>query len=153
MADSTFDSETFMNREVTGVLETRYPTIPEGTYPGMIDSVRVHEETSAKGTFHICDIQWLMHDEGLKAKMETDRILAKQSIFLDVDSNGAILFGPGKNIKLGQVREAVKQNDGKSWSFNRLVGAGPCDVTIGIHVPDTSDPDTKYNRVYKVVTR
>ena len=54
-----------------------------------------------------------------------------------------------QNIQLGQVRDAVGQNNVGAWSPRQLVGAGPARLKIGERV-DEKNPALKYNDVERV---
>jgi len=143
--NDTFDADVFMSAEVTAPMETTFTPVPEGEYSGCIDDVKIRK---AKDSV-ICDVTWLLMDEALKAQMSMDRVTVRQSVFLDVEANGALQLGPNKNVQLGRLRAALNQNGSGPWSFSQLKGAGPVKLTIGIR-PDQHDPEKKYNDVKKI---
>lgn len=124
---SVFDKDTFLNTSVTGQSEVDYTPIPEGEYKAYIDTVGMDKYNDAERgevpvlilTYALIEVEHLKEELGLAKPQVQDRL------FLDVE-NGALAFGPNKNVKLGQVREAVSQNDAKkAWNMNLLRGAGP----------------------------
>ncbi len=142
----SFDPDTFLDQEVAQPMETRYTPIPENTYKAFIDDIVVRD---AKGT-PVLDVVWQIPDEALQENLGLEKILVRQSIFLDIDDDGRLLFGPNQNIRLGSLREALAQNKKGRWSFRSLVGAGPCMIKVS-QKPDKDDPEIKWNRVDRVV--
>jgi hypothetical protein len=126
-------------------METTYTPVPEGEYLGAIDDIKIRK---AKDSV-ICDVTWLIMDDELKSKMNMDRITVRQSVFLDVEANGALQLGPNKNVDLGRLRQALGQNGSGPWSFSMLKGAGPVKLQIYID-PDKTDPEKKYNKVKRI---
>jgi hypothetical protein len=126
-------------------METTYTPVPEGEYLGAIDDIKIRK---AKDSV-ICDVTWLIMDDQLKSSMNMDRITVRQSVFLDVEANGALQLGPNKNVALGRLRQALGQNGSGPWSFAQLKGAGPVKLTVGVR-PDKDDPDKKYNDVKRI---
>lgn len=144
--DSSFDPDLFMSAEVSAPMETTYTPVPEGEYLGAIDDVKIRK---AKDSV-ICDVNWTIMDDALKASMNMDQITVRQSVFLDVEPSGALQLGPNKNVQLGRLRAALGQNGSGPWSFSQLKGAGPVKLTVGIR-PDKDDPEKKYNDVKRIV--
>ncbi len=129
----TFDPAAFMQTEVEGSLDTKYPTIPEGEYQGVIDKV---EARTPKDSV-IMEVFWKLDDDALREATGLDNPQVRQSIFLDVDAEtGMMEMGQGKNIGLGRLREALNQNDGGAWSPNYLIGQ-VANVTVGCRTVTT----------------
>ena len=119
---SVFDKDTFLATEIKGANEVKYTPIPIGEYKGFIDELDTdnYEETP------ILVVTYALLDEALKASLGLEKPTVQDRIFLDVNKDGSIAFGPNKNVRLGRTREAVGQNDPKKpWNFNMLRGGGP----------------------------
>ena len=126
---STFDPDVFLSQEVTGANETKFTPPPVGEYTGFVDELAMSDYQGQP----ILQVTYkLLDDTGKLAElMSTDTPTVRDSIFLDVDESGRVLFGPNKNIKLGKLREAAKQNDPKmKWNFNMLRGVGPVKIMV-----------------------
>jgi len=121
---STFDVNAFQNATFTESNSTTYTPVPEGEYPAAIreaDDIKIR--ATEKGSV-ILDIKWTIDDASVTAVTGFETNTVRQSIFLDVTANGGLDFAKGKNIQLGRLREAVKQNQaGQPWTFGSLVGA------------------------------
>lgn len=119
---SVFDKDTFLNQEVKGANEVKYTPVPMGEYKGYIDEL----DTDAYEETPILIITYALMDEELKKSLALDKPTVQDRIFLDVEKDGSLSFGPNKNVRLGRTREAVGQNDPKAkWNFNMLRGQGP----------------------------
>lgn len=131
------DPETFLNSEVEGASSTEFVNIPVDEYICMIpeDGLKGPRELTNKDgdKSYVMDILWEIIDEEKKAHVQEvtgmSKPRLKQSLFLDVIANNdgvvvGLAQGPGKNVQLGRLREALNQNDPKKrWSFQHLVGA------------------------------
>lgn len=141
----SFDPDTFLNIEVDQPMETKYTPVPEDTYQAFIEEIIVRD---AKGT-PVLDVVWDIPSEELRENLGLEKVLVRQSIFIDIDDDGRILFGPNQNVRLGNLRAALNQNKKGKWSFRSLIGAGPCMIKVSIK-PDKDDPEVKWNRVDRV---
>lgn len=124
---SAFDPDTFLNQEVTGANEVKYTPVPIGEYTAFIDDLTMdsYEEQP------ILVLHYAILSEELKAKLGLEKPTVQDRIFLDMNEDGSIAFGPNKNVRLGRVREAVDQNNPKKkWNFNMLRGAGPVAIMV-----------------------
>jgi len=124
---SVFDKDTFLNTSVSGALDSEYTPIPEDDYKAFIDTLDMGEyKDPERGNVPVLIITYaLIEVDHLKEELGIVKPTVQDRLFLDVE-NGALSFGPNKNVKLGQVREAVNQNDAKkAWNMNMLRGAGP----------------------------
>jgi hypothetical protein len=128
-----FDLDTIMNTTVDAPMATSYPTHPEGEFPFMFDAdpkmleVRNIKGVSANGNaydFHQWELVALAQDPKVKADMGRDKVTIRCRVNLDFDENGRFATGTGKNVMLGQIREALGQNV-PGWTAKQLLGAGP----------------------------
>lgn len=148
---SSFNAESFLATRTQGKMDTKYPTCPAGWYKAQIDNLaaRQVDKNDGSGSSTVMDINWLVLDEKVQQKLKSERVLVRQGIFLDLTEEGQLDYGTGKNVKLGKVREVLKQNDPKKdWFPNLLIGA-----VAKIHVehkPNPNDADSPYANVTEV---
>ena len=148
---SIFDPETFMSSEISGAMDTTVAPIPEGTYPAIVEDIKIREVTGKDGSpRYPCEITWDIVDDNLKSNLGRDKITVRQTVWLDLLASGQLDNGKGKNIGVGKIRAAVNQNDPNTrWNLNMLKGAGPALVEVK-HSPDRNDPSIVYGNVTKV---
>lgn len=116
---SNFNADQFMQTEVEGQLDTEFTPIPEAEYPGFIKEVK--PDTTAKGS-NLIEVIWVVNDDAVRELIGLEEPTAKQTIWLDINEQGALEFGKNKNVSLGKLRDALGQNDGKPWSPLMLLG-------------------------------
>lgn len=124
---SVFDKDTFLNQEFKGANEVKYTPVPIGEYDGYIDELDTdqYEETP------ILIVTYALTNEDLKKTLGLDKPTVQDRMFLDVEKDGSLAFGPNKNVRLGRVREAVGLNDPKKpFNFNMLRGQGPVKLKV-----------------------
>lgn len=152
MSDNIFSAEDFMNETIDEAMDTRFETVPEGEYLAQLadEQQDMHRHgTSQKGDpYRGLRLTWVVLDDNLKQKLGRDTITVRQDFLLDIDQNGKVLTGPGKNVRLGALREALGLNQGP-FSWDMLPGAGPARIRVR-HRPDKNDPEIKYAEVSRV---
>jgi hypothetical protein len=131
---SVFDLEQFAASSVSNELSTKPTPFPIGEYRLQIqgpfgDDKATKLRQTEKGQL-ILDVVYLA--DGAQQTPDGDMLsdvagmatpTVRQSIFLDITENGGLDVRPGKNFRLGQLREALGQNTkGKPWSFQNLIG-------------------------------
>ena len=146
---SSFDADTFLSSAVEGESETHFVPVEEGEYVAIIDNIGAKEVTTKNGEATILDVFYEILDDEVKVVMGMEKVVVKQSIFLDMEANGALVVGEkNKNVKLGKLREAVNQNTSAPWSFRDLKGAGPLMIKVSQR-PDQNDSSIVYNDVQR----
>lgn len=141
-----FDKETFMNTEVVGKSATSYTPCPVGEWQGYVKDLVLREV----GDSPVLDLIWAIIDDRVKEELGIDEPTVKQTLFLDVDSNGALSFGPNKNVALGRVRDIANLNNPEeAFNFRMLQGIGPFMLKID-HRPDKNDPSRVYADVKRI---
>lgn len=111
-----FSPEEFMNTTVEGEFETKRTLVPVGEYTAMIESLEA--KTVGDDNKPILSVKYKLVNTGDE---ETDGRFVYDTVWLDVDDRGSLMRGPDKNLKLGQILEAVGLN-GKPWSPGMLQG-------------------------------
>lgn len=147
---SVFDPETFLSSSTTASNETTFTSVPEGEYDAYIDDVKARTVRNREGNeVPVLDVVLLIPDEEVKSLLALERVTVTDSIFVDFDSNGAIATGTNKNLRLGQLRDAVGQNkSGKEWMPLMLKGTGPVKIKIVQGKPD-EQTGVRYPRVQR----
>lgn len=125
MTDSMFSPESFLQSQFTEANETKFITVPEGEYPAVIDKVEAGSWQSRDGSKSglKLELTWKIDDAQVAEITGVASPTVRQSIMLDMLPSGGMATGPGKNINLGRLREAVNQNRaGQAWSPTMLFG-------------------------------
>jgi hypothetical protein len=170
IALSPFDADAFMGQSVDTALDTKRPIVPAGDYRATIGEFNAEngfrsfvsekegknygrEFTMFMPPFVLADDPRLA--EYLQLTGLERATVSHRGMFLDLVDNGqggqTLDKTKGKNVDLGQLREAVGQNaEGQPWSFSQLIGAGPVMVKV-VHEPDKNNAELKYARVGRVV--
>lgn len=148
-----FDASTFLNQTVSGPMSTSVPSADEGEYTALVAGddkyIEFREVETKNGTRPICRVWYEITDAAQKAKLGRETVRIPQDIWLDLDAGGNLDMGEGKNVRLGQLREALGQNEDTAWTFGKLRGAGPVMVRVSQR-SDKNDPKTKYSEVQRV---
>lgn len=144
----SFDKDLFLSVGTEESMETAFPTIPDGDYPAFISKVEANkfDGKDGKPDSYMLEVSWEIQDEGVKAETGMEKPTARQRVFLDVNADGALLTGKGKNIQLGRLREALGQNKpGQRWSPAMLNGSF---ATVRVRTEERND--RTYNNVVAV---
>lgn len=112
-----FDPDSFMSGTVEGGNSTEYTPIPEGEYNAVIE--KAEARTTPKGT-PLIEVNFKLDAPGVA---DADGRSARYTVWLDVTESGSLDMGKGKNVALGRLREAVKQNGPGAWNPGMLLGA------------------------------
>lgn len=143
---SDFDPETFMSQTVDAPLATEFEVCPEGEYQAMIDDFDSKafgtatwqaKDGSGEKSSPTFKCPFVIQDESVKASLGRDKVVVMADMFLDV-KDGQLDTSKGKNVLLGQIRNAVGQNQAGAWSPSQLRGAGPLMVRVK-HRKDKND--------------
>ena len=126
------NKELFLNLTTNESLSTELLAVPEGEYlavsgPVSADNIRdfdIRRGVNAGNKGYAFDLEWDVNDDGGALKAYLGRSpKVRQSIMLDINKDGALEMGKGRNVGLGRLREALGQNlMGKPWSFSNLGG-------------------------------
>lgn len=117
---SNFNPEAFMNSTTSEASATQYLQVPEGEYNASIDTVTPRSTQTGKA---LLSIKWKVDDEAARNATGMAEPSVFQTVWLDIKDDGTLDGGPGKNVGLGKLREALGQNaPGKPWAPGMLVG-------------------------------
>jgi len=145
MTMSVFDPTQFLQQTVTESFETRMTPVPEGEYLASIDKIALR--TLPNTGQPILDITWNVLDDALKQSLGLPKVTVRQSVFLDLTAEGKLDYGANKNVRLGQIREALNQNTkGQPWGPMMLNGAGPAKVKVVLR-PNEKNPEAPFNDI------
>lgn len=137
-----FDAAAFMNATIDEPLATEYILPPIAEYRAMIDDFDEKafetfegdskQKPGEKWTMTKFNCPVILLDDALAAKLGREKVVVRCQMILDFTDDGQLDFGPNKNVKLGQLREALGQNiKGQPWAPSLLKGAGPLMAKIG----------------------
>lgn len=138
----TFDAGAFMQSTVDQPMATEYELCPEGTFQAMVfnfDETAIEKvdfeyqkgpRRGEPGTMVKFNCPFNIQDPAVLAQMERDMVIVEWQMILDRNAQGGLDWGKGKNVKLGQLRAALGQNNAGVWNIAQLVGAGPLMVKV-----------------------
>lgn len=147
-----FDANAFMSQPAEP-LSTKYEVTPEGDFKMMIDTeykvnnIKFNKDGEDR-EFQQLELNCVVLDEAIKAKLGRDKVTVRMRIPLDFDEGGKLSTGPNKNVRLGQLRDVLGQNN-PGWVPTQLLGAGPFMGKV-THSSDKKDPSIKYADVTRV---
>lgn len=142
---TVFDPKLFGQTEIVGQNDTIRPYIEDGEYPAIVDSYdfRQYDRKDGPGKSTFMDLLWSVDDAKAREVMNREKVLVRQSIGLDLTSDGNLDMGKGRNVNLGRLREALGLNrPGQPFKFDDFVGR-----TAKIKVTTRKDGDDTYNDV------
>jgi hypothetical protein len=129
---SAFNPEMFLNITTIDANSTELLQVPEGEYTAVTQGIGpdsfkrfpIKQGERAGQDFYRLDVVWLINDEGKAIEQSIGRApKVTQGIGLDISKDGTLEMGKGKNVGLGQLREALGQNAaGRPWSMSQLGG-------------------------------
>lgn len=147
---SLFDPKSFLSATLNEANSTKVIPLPIGETFGQITAMDIQTgEKDGKSWYRLSATLEITDSEYL-AKWQVagaEKAKIDYRFLLDVNEGGGIAMGPGKNVKLGRLREAAGVNQpGKS--LDMMVGQ-IIRVSIG-NRPDPNDPETIYADVTAV---
>ena len=158
-AEAMFDMDKFLASNNVGPMSTQVTPCPEGTYTAVVSSdgdIRdwfrpiewKDKKTGEPRRAEAVRIPFLITDDGVRAKLGRETVIVSYDVFLDLNPDDTLATGEGKNVKIGQLRDALGQN-GANWNFGQLRGAGPVMVKVSQR-SDSRDPQVKYAQIDRV---
>lgn len=155
--DTPFDADSFMNETVDAPMATQLESVPDGEYVAVIGdftseafkTIEINDKKNPgqKIPRQVFEVPFIIQNDELKAKLERDTIVHRETYWLDFDGNGKLATGPDKNVRLGQLRAALDQNV-PGWNPGMLRNQGPLLIAIKSK-SDKNDPDKKYTNITK----
>ena len=123
-----FDESLFLQSSIDGANSTQVIPLPADTYPGIISDVKLRQAPGKKDpsmTYTFCDVSWTLQvSPAILEEIGRKAGTARQSFMLDLTDGGTLDMSKGRNVSLGRLREALKQNvAGKPWNFKMLINA------------------------------
>ena len=149
----TIDVSALMNAPV-GKLDTKYEVTPAGEYPNAtidVTDMKNWWQTGKRqdGTDYLkLNVPVVVHDEPLRQKLGREKLTSRITLWIDTD-DGRVSNDKGKNVALGQLREALSQLDDPNWTFQQLPGAGPLKVITKVTVGSDGREYSEVTRVAK----
>lgn len=123
-----FDPNTFVNTQYTDSVSTTYTPVPEGVYVAVAVGEPKARQTEKDGnTYTMLDLYWELDGQRHPNVAEVtgrEKNTVRQTMFLDLNSQGNLDLGAGKNVQLGRTLEAVGIDfqNGAPWSINHIIG-------------------------------
>lgn len=147
---SIFDPDSFMSATTEAANDTTVAPVPPGEYRAQIEDLKVREVTGKDGEpRYPMDVTYNILDDSVKAALGRDKVTARQTIWLDLTSQGQIDSSKGKNIGLGKLRAAAGLNKpGVAFAPSQLIGS-VVKVTTSLR-SDKNDPTIQYTDVKSV---
>lgn len=153
---SSFNVEAFAQGSFEGEGDTRRIRIEPKEYSAQVvgpwgDKTKLRVEKSKDGgQVLILDVVWQPDDPEQRQALGIDRLpTVRQSIFLDLTSNGGLDLGPLKNGDLNRLREVFDLNrPGVQWKFPDFIGR-PAKIKV-VQKPNKDDPENPYTNVSNV---
>ncbi len=132
MAQSAFqaDLDQFLQQTIDPEgesFQTKIDFVADGEYQAEITGLaprKFQQEGEWRG---LVEVTWSILDPNVKESMQLDDPRARQTIFLDLKKgwNGEGMFpldiGRNKNTVLGRLLSALRMNDGKKFSWAKLM--------------------------------
>lgn len=124
---STFDPQAFLAAQMTDALETEYKPVPKGVYSGITAGIDAPD--SMKMQVRQVDLKsgGVSYAFSIGVKIDApgnelaDGKWVRFQSWLDLTPSGGLELGDNKNVRLGQLRQALGQNEpGKPWAFAML---------------------------------
>jgi hypothetical protein len=140
-----FDPEMFLNSEVTKPMSTTRPAMSEMETQGYVKKMQFK---NPKDDLIVLELFWVADSEQARQETGMEEPTVKQSLWIDLNDDGFLDTGEGKNVDLGKVRKAVGQNGEGAWSPAMLEGATA--TLFIIQDPGKDGDDNIYNRVKSV---
>jgi hypothetical protein len=147
---SIFDPDSFLASTVDSANDTTVQPLSPGEYNAQVEELKFREVTGKDGDpRYILDVIYDILDDGAKKELGREKITVRQTLWLDVTSQGQLDTAKGKNISLGRLRSAAGLNDpGKPFAPVNLKG---CVVKVQTTLrADNRDPSIQYAEVKSV---
>jgi len=147
---SLFDKDSFLTSEVTGGNSTAVTPMPEHEAQLTIEEVEIKSGTIGRGerkgeTWVALNLKILVDSDEAREATNMDEPHVYDMMFLDLNDDGLLDTGEGRNIRLGKFRKAIGQNGSGAWSPSMIAGS-VCRGFITQEV-DSNDEEIIRNKV------
>lgn len=142
-----FDAAAFMQQTSEEKMASEPVLVPPGEYEAVVDKLTAKAPRNNDSGVNLA-ITWEILSDELKTALGRPKITVMQFLFVELDEAGKIATGGDKNWRLGQVREAVKQDTGP-WHPAMLEGAGPALVRVS-HSDYEGNTSARVDRVVSI---
>lgn len=132
MNAQAFNPEMFLNITTNEANSTELLQVPPGVYTAVTQGIGpdsfkrfpIKSGERAGQDFYRLDVVWSINDDNGQLREYLGREpKVTQGIGLDITRDGTLEMGKGKNVGLGQLREALGQNKaGQPWAMSQLGG-------------------------------
>lgn len=146
----TFDVSAFMNAQFEGENDTKLIPCPVGEYQGTIRDVKIEPWASQDGTKNGLKMTSRVEitDEAVTNVTQRKPTNVRYDFILELTPEGGLDMGRGKNVRLGQLREATGLNSkGQPFGFPMLEGR-----MVQVKVTQRADPNDS-SIIYDQVSR
>ncbi len=144
---SIFDPNDFLNSALTESVATKRELLPVGTVPAQIMKIEAKSGEKDGKKWVRLDAQLEITDPQYLQPTGQEKAVKTYGIMLDVDDNGMIQRGKGKNVMLGKFLEAAKCNQpGKRPSD----AVGNWILIQIVHEPDRQDSSITRDNIKSV---
>lgn len=109
-----FDANSFLDSQISGANSTERILVEPGVYSAFVADLKSATGFSEKNNqqWARMDVVFEIQDEHQQERTGRARILITYGIMLDLDANGDLDMGRGRNVRLGKFRKALGKNDG-----------------------------------------
>src|SRR5712671_241316 len=121
---SAFNVDEFLQTTIDpqGVpLDTKVSFVPEGEYPAQITALSPREIEQDGKSRRLVEVTWSITDDALRASMGISDPRARQTLWLDTESDGSFIIAKNKNVDTGRLLDALGMNNGRRWSWAQLL--------------------------------
>ena len=147
----TFDVNSLLSQTIAEAGSTQTVPVPAGDHRAYVEKWELKtwakkDDPTVSGVK--LQVIWNIEDQEVRDLLGRDKVLVQQDIMLDLDENGNIALGKGRNVDLNRLREALHMNGGRPFSFSAIDGQY---AIISVkHDVDKNDPEKIYPRVKAV---
>src|SRR5262245_30552360 len=125
----TINVQALVNAPVNDKMDTEFSVTPAGDYTAMISDrgpvdswFRVVHMKDGREVPTV-NVLFIISDPEVARTLGRQQATSRLTIWLDTEADdGRLSVGKGKNVGLGQLREALGQNTDATWTFDKLLG-------------------------------
>jgi hypothetical protein len=123
-----FEINDLLNTEFTGANSTEYENIPENVYTAAIEKIEPVEFDAKEPKYPgekiaSLNVHWVIDDPALAEQLGRNKLVSRQTVWLDRTESGSLDMGKGKNVQLGKLRDAIGANTDGAFRIGSWIGA------------------------------